>query len=399
MTWPDSVNWLDVLLLLSAASFAFSGYRQGFVAGVLSFAGFLAGGVVGLVLAPSLVSSVGAGVGQSVLAVGLVLFAATVGQVTLGWLGSMVRSRITWRGARLVDNGLGALVSVVAMLVVAWFLASALRPGPVPSLSREIGGSKVVAAVDQVMPDRARTLFSSFRRVIDHSTLPPVFGGLSPERIRQVPVPDRAVTGSAAVQRASASIVKVTGTAEDCRRTLDGTGFVFSPRHVLTNAHVVAGVDEPQVRVAGTGDRFAARVVVFDPRRDLAVLYVPDLRAPALPLDRTGDRGDSAVVAGFPGGGPYRTVAARIRDEIDARGPDIFHRSTVTREVFALYADVEPGNSGGPLLSTDGAVYGVIFAKSLDDPDTGYALTVDEARPVVRAGRDATAAVDTDTCA
>jgi S1-C subfamily serine protease len=105
------------------------------------------------------------------------------------------------------------------------------------------------------------------------------------------------------------------------------------------------------------------------------------------------------VVAGYPGGGPYRLVAARIRDKIDARGPDIYHRKQVTREVFSLFADVEPGNSGGPLLTLDGDVYGVVFAKSLDDADTGYALTVDEARSVARAGRKATREVDTDTCA
>jgi S1-C subfamily serine protease len=191
----------------------------------------------------------------------------------------------------------------------------------------------------------------------------------------------------------------VTGAADDCDRTLDGSGFVVAPQHVLTNAHVVAGVDDPRVRVNGTDTRLAARVVVYDPDRDLAVLYVPDLNAQPLQLDDSGGRGDQAVVAGFPGGGPFRLVAARVRDEIRARGPDIYARTEVTREVFSLYADVEPGNSGGPLLSLRGEVYGVVFAKSLDDPDTGYALTVDEAGPVIRAGRNATRGVDTDTCA
>ncbi len=393
------MNWLDLVLLVSAVSFAFSGYRQGFVAGLLAFAGFLTGGVVALLVAPSLVASLDPGLGQSILAVGLVLLAATIGQVTLGWLGAMVRSRITWRPARAIDNGLGAAVSVVAMLVAAWFLASALRPGPLPSLSREIGDSKVVAAVDQVMPDRARTLFSSFRRVLDDTALPPVFSGLAPERIRKVPAPDGTVTGNAAVRRAAQSVVEVTGTAETCSRTLDGSGFVVSPQHVLTNAHVVAGVDSPQVRIGGQGRRYDATVVVFDADRDLAVLYVPGLRAAVLPFDGSAGTGDDAVVAGFPGGGPFRLVAARVRDQIQARGPDIYHRAEVVRDVYSLYADVEPGNSGGPLLSPTGDVYGVIFAKSLDDPNTGYALTAKEARPVVREGRDATARVSTDTCA
>ena len=393
------MNWLDLALVVAALSFAFSGYRQGFVVGVLAFAGFLAGGVAGLLIAPRVVASFEPGLGQSVLAVAVVLLAATIGQVAFGWIGSLVRNRITWRPARVLDAGLGAAVSVVAMLVIAWFLASSLRPGPLPSLSRQISDSQVVTTVDQVMPEQARTLFSSFRQVLDDNELPTVFGGLSPERIRPVPPPDGAVAGTAAVRRAAASVVKVSGTADDCSRTLDGSGFVYAPRHVLTNAHVVAGVDDPQVRVTGEGELLAAQVVVYDPDADLAVLYVPELTAPPLALDESAGRGDQAVVAGFPGGGPFRLVAARVRDTINARGPDIYHRKQVTREVFSLFADVEPGNSGGPLLSPDGDVYGVIFAKSLDDPNTGYALTVDEARSVARAGRGATREVDTEGCA
>lgn len=392
------MNWIDVVLLVAAASFGFSGYRQGFVVGVLAFAGFIGGGIGGLVLAPAVVARVDSGLGQTMLALAVVLLAATVGQVALAWFGSLIRDRLTWRPARVVDAGLGAMVSVLAMLLVSWFLASALRPGPVPELSRQIGDSRVITAVDEVVPEEAHTLFSSFRRVIDDSDLPTVFGGLSPERIRAVEPPARGITASQAVRRAGTSVVKVVGTADACDRRLDGTGFVISPGHVLTNAHVVAGVDRPEVQIGGNGRMYRSRVVVYDSDRDLAVLYAPDLRAEALAFDSSGERGDQAVVAGFPGGGSYRLEAARIRDTIDARGPDIYHRRQVTREVFSLYAQVEPGNSGGPLLTLDGDVYGVVFAKSLDDPDTGYALTVDEARPVIRAGADRTAQVDTGPC-
>ena len=393
------MNWLDVLLVLAAASFAFSGYRQGFVVGVLAFAGFVLGGVGGLIVAPGLVSGLDAGITQSVLAISIVLLAATVGQASLAWLGSLVRDRLTWRPARVVDAGLGAFVSVVAMLLVTWFLASALRPGPVPTLSRQISDSRVITAMDEVVPDQAHTLFSSFRRVLDDNGLPTVFAGLAPERIRPVEPPTPGITGNRAVRQAGTSVVRVVGTAPDCSRRLDGSGFVFADQHVMTNAHVVAGVEDPQVQVGGTGRTYDARVVLYDSSRDLAVLYAPDLRADPLDLDPTAGRGDDAVVAGFPGGGPYRLEAARVRDTINARGPDIYHRDQVTREVFSLYAVVEPGNSGGPLLSLRGDVYGVIFAKSLDDPDTGYALTVDEVRPVARRGAGRTAEVDTGACA
>jgi S1-C subfamily serine protease len=393
------VNWLDLLLVLSAVSFGYSGYRQGFIVGVLSFAGFIGGGILGLTIAPPLVEGAESGVGQTVLALGVVLICATFGQLVFSWLGGKVRDGITWQPAVAVDAGLGALVSVVAMLLVTWFLASALRPGPSSALSEQISQSRVIRSVDQVMPEQASTLFSNFRRVLDANGLPTVFGGLSPERIRPVDPPDAGVADSAQIRAARKSIVKITGTAPSCSRRLEGSGFVYAPRHVLTNAHVVAGVRNPIVRVGGVGTRYAARVIVFDSHRDLAVLYVPDLPAPALAFEFDAKRGDQAVVAGFPEGGPYHLEAARIRETIKARGPDIYHGSQVTREVYSLYADVEPGNSGGPLLTTRGAVYGVVFAKSLDDPNTGYALTAGEALPVTQAGRAAEDRVSTGACA
>jgi S1-C subfamily serine protease len=393
------VNWLDLFLVLSALSFGYSGYRQGFVVGVLSFAGFIGGGILGLTIAPPLVEGAESGVGQTVLALGVVLVCATLGQLLASWVGGQVRDRITWQPAVALDATLGALVSVLAMLLVTWFLASALRPGPSSALSEQISQSRVVRTVDQVMPEQASTLFSNFRRVLDANGLPTVFGGLSPERIRPVDPPDPAIADSPRIRAARDSIVKVTGTAPSCSRQLEGSGFVYAPRHVMTNAHVVAGVRNPVVRVGGVGDRYQARVIVFDPDRDLAVLYVPDLAAPALPFEVDGKRNDQGVVAGFPADGPYQLEEARIRDTIDARGPDIYHRRQVTREVFSLYADVEPGNSGGPLLTPDGDVYGVVFAKSLDDPKTGYALTAGEVAPVVEAGRSRTTATSTDSCA
>lgn len=391
------VNQLDLLLVVAAAGFGYSGYRQGFLVGVLSLLGFVAGAAVALVLAPRLFERGAAGPARSLIAVTAVLICAAAGQLSFGWLGQLLRRRITWAPARTVDAVVGAAVSVLALLVVSWFFASALRPGPVEELSRQISGSKVVTTVDQVMPERARSAFSSFRRVLDDSTLPPVFGGLQPEQIRPVAPPARGVAATAAIRAARGSVVEVRGDGK-CRRRVKGSGFVFAPQHVMTNAHVVAGVRRPEVRLAGKGARLRSRVVLYDPNRDVAVLYVPRLSAPPLRLRPGAKRGDEAVVAGFPQGGPLQLEAARIRETINARGPDIYHRRQVDRQVFSLYADIEPGNSGGPLLSLRGDVYGLVFAKSLDDPDTGYALTVKEVSPLAEKGRAATKPVDSGSC-
>jgi S1-C subfamily serine protease len=207
------------------------------------------------------------------------------------------------------------------------------------------------------------------------------------------------VRSTAGIRDAVRSVVKVTGTAVACGRAQEGSGWVLRRGTVVTNAHVVAGMPRPGVRVGGVGPSYRGRVVVFDPVRDLAVLDVPGLPAPALPQARDLRRGASAVVAGFPLNGPYRLDAARVREVIDARGEDIYGRRPSVREIYSLYTRVRPGNSGGPLLSTDGAVVGIVFAKSLDADDTGYALTMDEARPVLDAARSADQPVDVGACA
>lgn len=177
------------------------------------------------------------------------------------------------------------------------------------------------------------------------------------------------------------------GTAQSCGKVLEGTGFVFGNRRVMTNAHVVGGVDEPTVQIGGEGRKYDAKVVLYDWQRDIAVLDVPNLNAPALRFTtQDAGSGDNAIVAGFPQNGAYNVQPARVRGRITANGPDIYHRKTVRRDVYSLFATVRQGNSGGPLLTPDGKVYGVVFAKSLDDANTGYALTADEVQPDVTRG-------------
>jgi S1-C subfamily serine protease len=391
------VNILDGLLILGALIFAISGYRQGFLVGVLSFAGFLGGATIGMIFAPDIVADWQSGFLQALGAVAIVLVCAAVGQAVLGLLGGQLRSTLTWQPARFVDATVGAALSVTALLLFSWFLASALRDAPLPSVAREIRESTVLGAVDQAVPDPARTLFSSFRVMLNENGLPRVFSGLSAEPIRPVEPP----TGAAAtpeVQEVADSVVKVEGRARSCSRSVEGSGFVFAPERVMTNAHVVAGVREPTVQIGGQGRAYDARIVVYDPRRDLAVLAVPGLDAEPIDFTPGAEAGQEAVVAGFPGGGPYQLDPARIREEIDARGHDIYGGEQVTRQVYSLYGTVMPGNSGGPLLAPDGTVYGVIFAKSIDHPDTGYALTVEEVAPVAEAGIGADDSVSSGDC-
>ncbi|NHC44381.1 MarP family serine protease [Motilibacter aurantiacus] len=390
---------LDIALVVAIVSFALSGFRQGFLVAVLGFVGFLGGGVAAMVFTPRVVGDWSPGPGQVLAAASVVVVAAVLGQLLLTGVGGRLRRLLVWGPARLVDSALGALLSVLGLLVVTWFLGTAVRGAELPRLSKAVGESHVLRAVDSAMPDTSQHFFSSFRTLLDDGSFPQVFGGLAPERILPVEPPDAGVVQTRGIAAARRSIVQVSGSSKDCDRRIEGSGFVYAQHHVLTNAHVVAGVTQPTVQVGGVGEVYKARVVAFDFTRDVAVLYVPDLEAKALPLVDGAGRGDSGVVAGFPRGGPFRLDAARVREVIQARGPNIYNTRTVSREVLSLYARIQPGNSGGPLLSPSGGVIGMVFAKSVDDAETGYALTVAELSPVADGARAATKAVDTRACA
>ncbi|KMS86428.1 MULTISPECIES: MarP family serine protease [Streptomyces] len=398
------MNVLDILLLVAAVWFAVVGYRQGFVVGILSVIGFLGGGLVAVYTLPVIWDAVTGktqvGTTAAVVAVVVVIVCASVGQALTTHLGNKLRRHITWSPARALDATGGALVNVVAMLLVAWLIGSALAGTTLPTLGREVRGSKVLLGVSRALPAQADTWFADFSSVLAQNGFPQVFSPFANEPIKDVQPPDPALESSPVAFSAQRSIVKVTGTAQSCGKVLEGSGFVFADRRVMTNAHVVGGVDAPRVQIGGEGRKYDAKVVLYDWKRDIAVLDVPDLKATALRFtsqDATG--GDGAIVAGFPENGSYDVRAARVRGRITANGPDIYHRGTVRRDVYSLYATVRQGNSGGPLLTPDGKVYGVVFAKSLDDADTGYALTTDEIQADIERGRTANEQVGTDSCA
>ncbi|MGK5694105.1 MarP family serine protease [Streptomyces sp. URMC 128] len=398
------MNVLDILLLVAAVWFAVVGYRQGFVVGILSVTGFLGGGLVAVYALPviwdAITDNAEVNTTAAVVAVVVVIVCASVGQALTTHLGNKLRRHITWSPARALDATGGALVNVVAMLLVAWLIGSALAGTTLPTLGKEVRNSKVLLGVSQALPDQAATWFADFSSVLAQNGFPQVFSPFSNEPITDVQRPDPALAGSPVATRAQRSIVKVMGTAPSCGKVLEGTGFVFDDRRVMTNAHVVGGVDEPTVQIGGEGRKYDATVVLYDWRRDIAVLDVPDLKAPVLRFTtKDAGSGDGAIVAGFPENGAYDVRAARVRGRITANGPDIYHRGTVRRDVYSLFATVRQGNSGGPLLTPDGRVYGVVFAKSLDDAETGYALTVDEIQDDITKGRTANQQVGSDSCA
>ncbi|GAB3886618.1 MarP family serine protease [Terrabacter terrigena] len=391
---------LDVALGLLLLAYAFSGYRQGLIQSAASLVGFFAFAMLAVWQLPGLLARWEAVADNDrsrvvALIVGVVAF-GWLGQYLGSLLGAQVRRKVGQTSLRRLDSVLGAVVVMLAASLIVWFIGGALRTAGNPALSKAMAESRVMRVVNSVVPEQTGDVFASFRGFLSSQGFPQVFGGLAPEPITPVQEPDPAVAQSQAIRAAGRSVVKVTTQSQSCQRGQEGTGWVLSPGRIVTNAHVVAGAD--QVRIEGGDQTLRARVVVFDPRRDLAVLSVPGLALPALPLGAEVTRGDSAAVPGFPLDGPYRVVSARVRAQLDARGLDIYGRERVVREIYSLATTVQPGNSGGPLLDPQGRVVGVIFAKSLEDDTTGYALTLNEAKPVLAASAASEAEVDTGAC-
>lgn len=394
---------LDVLIVLVLIGYARGGYVRGFVVTGLSLVGFVIGAVAGMVLVPTIVDQVTAVADSSLwraVSVTLgILLCAVLGQSALGAIGARVRPKGRQSSVTTVDALLGFVASFVVAAVFLWLIATAVRPAVPAPLARGIASSRVLQVIDALVPSGGDRAFGALRDYLDSEGFPRVFDGLAPETILPIDEPEAASVQALRETETLASVVRVAGSAPDCDRRQGGSGVVIAPERVVTNAHVVAGVDEPTVQVGGRGDRVAARVVIFDPKRDLAVLAVPGLGAPSVDRGASLGRGDAAVVAGFPLGGPLRLEPARVRSTLVARGNDIYGNPGVSREVYSLRATVRQGNSGGPLLTPRGDLVGIIFAKSLDDDETGYALTLDEAQPVLDAAAGAVASVSTGTCA
>jgi S1-C subfamily serine protease len=391
------LNLVDWLVIALAVVVAYSGWSHGFVVGLLSFVGFVGGAIAGLLLAPAVLGGFEPGLGVSVLAVLMVLAIASAGQGLLAWAGGWVRGKVSSEPARRFDAGGGALLAVVGLLLAAWAVGLAISSAAIPSASAAVRESKILRAVDSVVPvspDRVRDTFES---VVAAGRFPEVVGPWVPEPIRQVDAPTATLFRDPEIRAASQSVVKVIGRASSCDRVIEGTGFVVAAERIMTNAHVVAGVSEPIV-TAPDGEPLEAEVVLYDPETDVAVLEVPGLdRSPLEFRDDAGEGADAAVV-GYPNNGPLSTEPVRIRGEHSLLGKDIYGEEAVSRDVLSVRGTVRPGNSGGPLMADDGLVYGVVFAASLTDPETGYALALSEVMSDVEAAATSTEAVSTGPC-
>jgi S1-C subfamily serine protease len=377
-------------------AYALSGYWQGFVTGAFATAGLLLGGLIGIWLAPIALGNAEPSLLVSLGALFIVIVTASLGQAGLQYAGAKIRDTITWQPIRAVDAVGGAVLSAVAVLLVAWALGVAISGSRLGSVTPLVRESAVLGRVDSALPNGASQLLQAFDNVVGTTFFPRYLEPFAPERIVEVKAGPRRLLTDPDVVDAEPAVLKVRST-NSCGRGVEGSGFLYADDRLMTNAHVVAGVDQPEVIIDDSV--VEARVVHYDPQLDVAVLALDDGDRRVLPLDLEGAEPEQGVaILGYPQDGPYDVRAARVRSVQRLRSPDIYGDGSVLREVYSLRGLVRPGNSGGPVVASDGRVVGMVFAASVTDADTGYALTADQIAASAAIGVTNTKTADTGEC-
>lgn len=389
-------SWiLDLLLILVLVAYVVSGYRRGLLHSVCSLAGVALGATVAYFAIPLVGSWVPEPMWRVVATVftgiALVVFGHSLGAA----VGRGIRSSLDRSPLRIVDRMLGAAVTGIAAALIAAVLALSVTALGVPVLSQAIGSSQVLRTIGDLTPDPVESALAQLRSNIVDDGIPLVTEALG--GITSPPELPRPTADTPALAEAAQSVVRITGNAYECGQNQTGSGFVVAEGRVVTNAHVVAGVTEPVVEVPG-GDALRGRIVYFDPTKDLAVIAVDGMTTAPLALASNLPTGATGVVDGYPYGGPFTTSTARVLSVTSTTIDDIYGSGSAVREIYTLAATVHEGNSGGPLLTTGGAVAGVVFARGAKVDNVGYALTMAELAPVAAQAPSLTATTASGAC-
>jgi len=385
---------VDLLIVVFGISAVFRGREIGFVRQLCSTVGFFVGLFLGAWLEHYTIQLANSQDGKVLVALvttlGCALLFLTIGE----YVGVRLKSKVLLKRINSYDNGFGSVLSVITLLISAWLIAAILVTLPLPSLQSAVNRSRIIGELNRVLPS-APKIITGFGNLIDPNGFPQVFIGQEPSPPSNVTLPD---LGSlqAAVDSDKASVVKVEG--RGCGGIVEGSGFVVGSDLVATNAHVVAGIKHPFAQDAnGT---HSASVIWFDPNLDFAVLRVSNLAGKSLLFNNSiVANGTASAVLGYPGGGPFTAKPAAILDQFKASGRNIYGAGAPSRSVYEIQADVIPGNSGGPLVTKDGSVIGVVFAESTAYQHVGYALTANQVSSELKQAISADEIASTGQCA
>ncbi|AEG44841.1 MarP family serine protease [Isoptericola variabilis] len=386
---------VDLLLVVALVAALVAGLGRGLLATVGGLAGLVAGGLAAFWVVPvvndALPTSQWRAPATLAIAVMLPLLGASAG----AGVGHGLRRQVDRTPLRPLERLLGGVANLLVAAVAISFVGTAVKATGAPGLAQAVSSSVVLRTIDDLTPTPVSRTLAQMRSAVLDDGLPRLDGLLGPRVAPAAPDVDLA---DPALEASARSVARIWGTAYACGTSSTGSGFVVAPDRVVTNAHVVAGVERPLVELPGRAAR-EGRVVYFDPVADLAVVAVDALDADPLPVAPTLAAGDTAAVQGYPYGGPFISTGAQVLDVGTVRVPESGGIGGGDREVYSLAAEVHPGNSGGPVLTTDGEVVGVIFGRADSEEDLAYAVTTAELLPVVAQATELDTAVEPGRCA
>ena len=446
---PLGLTWLDVLLIVALAMLLVQGHRRGLWVVLGNLVGLVGGAAIAFYALPEVAEFVTAPQWRWAALIATLVLLVAAGQYVGAAIGEAIRLRVNLPALRLVDRLLGALAAGLAGALVLWLVAFSIAASGSTAVTREVTRSRVIAALDTVMPDSLLAWAARSRSAVaDLDVLPelelPAPVPESDDGVRAAPAPaatpglpsaasspsdtatsapsasatpeepddaaapsgtttapasstSTAAPSTPAASSASAAVVRLTGTAAQCNQVQSGSGVAVAPDRVLTNAHVVLGVDAPTVTDRARGVH-AARIVHLDTAHDLAVLAVDDANLPVMPVGAELTGGASASVLGYPDGGPFASTPATVQAVGEVPLGDVLTGAASMVDVYTLAADIRHGYSGGPVVDTAGNLAGLVFARAPGSDAVGYALTADTIAPVVAAAPEMTATVPSGDC-
>ena len=352
----NSADWIALVVIALAAV---SGLRRGLVIGVLALLGLVVGAIVGSRIAPGLVGDGSAYV--PLVALGGAGVGGILGQ-TLGMVaGRSARSSLSVvPQLRLLDTVGGLVLGAGIGAAICWSVGAVLLYVPGQSELRRLAQESVVVSTltEALPPER---VMDAVARIDPFSSLVGPSAGVPP------PVP--AIGRDPDVRATRGSVVRIRGIA--CGLGVEGSGWIVRPGLVVTNAHVVAGVDSPLVDRHDNKTRDGS-VVAFDARNDVAVVRVAGLRGGALRMAEP-EPGEPGALLGYPLNGPYRVTPVRLGRTSVLNARDAYGRVQLSRSIVLLRGDVRSGNSGGPIVDGRGRVVATVFADRRGSDD-GYAI-------------------------
>ena len=384
---------LDIIIAVVVLIQAIYWAKIGCLQGVVSIVGFWSGFIAGALLAP-IVLIFFDDPGLSILIAFAVLFGSAA---LVGMIGKLIGRQANRLSLMLrlgpLNSILGAVTGAGITLAGIWLIASLFSGIPFRQINHQIAGSSILQSMNETLPP-APAVISGIGTLINPQSFPQVFIGPGPRPVEPVDEPTTAEVESA-LAAAGLSTVRIEGSG--CGGVVTGSGFIVEDGFVATNAHVVAGIERPQV--VDTDGQREATVVYFDPLQDIAILRADNLAGEVLEIsEELRPRGTAAVALGYPEGGRLRGSSAAILRSLEARGFDIYGEQAVNRSMYEIQSEIISGNSGGPIVLPDGTVIGIVVSRSASIENVGYGVVASEVVSALEQARGVTSSVSTQRC-